>query len=304
MEKSHPHKTVEFQEFANSPEVQLIHLQSVLEGITGRPAFIHVSGASGSGKSTFSRLLSRIVEGSQTIEIDNYFIERLWDQNIIFNHDSGDPNRPYIAGLDPKIWDFDLLERHMEALKTNESIDMPIFDQTIKDRAGYTKVKPSKAIILEGGNSFSERFLKFADYKIYIDAQLHDRLIRKMVRTQRTYGRDDIDDTLTRYFTKDEPARAAYYEEHTSEADQVFYNPCNPAVEFAGFAALEVNSQGERIDLKPREGVGALSELEWLGIIDDGFNQKIQYAIDGRLLVSSEIGECAVSLMTNYYEAS
>lgn len=267
------------------------------------PSFIAVGGASAAGKSTMSSYLAGIIPEAQTFSIDAYLSEGLWDPSKVYNHEPPDPSRPYIGGISPAIWDFDLMERHLKQLKLGLPISMPLFDETIKDRVGYQPFVPSSIILFEGGHSFSDQFRDISTYRILVKASFHDRLTRKITRTHCLYGRDDVDEVIHRYLTKDEPVRRVYEEEHVSIADQIVNNPARPEVDYSGFSVTAgSSSNGTYRALIPKPDVGELKQGEALGVVEGKGTFYVYYVADNRTLVNLPISLETTELLSLYYD--
>lgn len=270
------------------------------------PNFIHIGGPSAVGKTTLALILQSELSNARVLSIDSYLIAGLGRLAGTFSDTPADPTRPYIGGISPEVWELSLLKQHINELKAGRSIQVPLFDQTIKDRVGSTELNPVKCIILEGGQSFSDTLRDAADYKILVTAPLHDRLVRKAVRTHARYGRDDLDEIWNRYLTKDEPSWQVYKDEFDSIADQVFVNPANPQVDYEKLPLAHYKqNEGRYHKLTPSSATGSLRETEVLGLIESSRSTyQLTYAVGGRDLVNLPIEKQTVELLGNHYEIS
>jgi len=183
---------------------------------------------------------------------------------------------------------------------------VPIFDQTTKLRTGYTTFEPPANIILEGGHSFSGELRDTADYKVLVVASLHDRLIRKAVRTHARYRRDDLDEVWGRYLTKDEPSWRHYEPEFSEVADQVFSNPANPAVDYTQLPSARYERAGGKYHgLTPAPETGYLHGAETLGIIEmPHAAYQLSYTVGSRDLVNLPLERQNVELLAAHYDIS
>ena len=266
-------------------------------------AFIHIAGASASGKSTIARFVGNQLPRTAVLPVDNYLAEGLWDTTRSFNHDSPDPGKPYIGGISPEIWDLPLLYTHLSQLAAGKTIQAPRFDETIKDRVGYEPFVPQDTVVLEGGHAFSEPFVTFADHKVYVRAPLHDRLMRKIVRTHIQHGREDVDEVLGRYLTRDECAHRAYDDIFSQMADQVVENPANPHADYAKMPATKIHTdQSTQTLLIPTRDTGKLHPGEQLAITTHDTMYGIRYGVNGRVLVNLPISVETKDLLIKYYE--
>ncbi len=288
----------------NLGEFDLDHLHTNLdEHDTDTPQLVHIGGVSAVGKTTLSLILQSELEGASRFSIDSYLIEGLGRMAGRFSDVPPDPNKPYIGGITPEVWDMALVERDLQRLKRGENIQVPIFDETIKDRVGYTPYDPGHYVLFEGGHSFSEQFRDYADYKILVTAPFHDRLVRKIVRTHSRYQRDDIDDIVGRYVTKDEPSWTHYRDEFTAMADQVFHNPANPASDYALLPdARYGREEGIRHNFEPLPESGTLHPGEEFGFIEYGPDKfQLFYALNGKQLVNLPLEREFIELLGNFY---
>src|SRR5690606_5658840 len=85
------------------------------------PLCVGIAGGSGSGKTTLANRLREFggEEHCLLIYQDSYYI----DQSHLFDEDGGKVNFDHPSSLD-----FDLLAKHLEALKRGRGIDSPIYD--------------------------------------------------------------------------------------------------------------------------------------------------------------------------------
>lgn len=283
------------------------HLLSHLnERVSTDPQFIHIGGVSAAGKTTLSRMLQATLPEASSFSIDSYLIEGLGKMTGVFDDESPNPLRPYIGGINPAVWEMSLVKRHVQELKRNGTIQVPIFDETIKDRIGYREFVPGRYIIFEGGHSFNDVFRNYADYKILVKAPFHDRLTRKIVRTHALYMRDDMDDIVGRYLTKDEPVWRIYEEEFTELADQVFINPAHPDRDYVDMPRSRYSKiEGSYFHLRPKKDFGELKDGEEFGFIQnkDGMSQ-ICYSAAGKEIVNLALEGTFIELLMNYYDVT
>ena len=268
--------------------------------------FIHIGGPSAVGKTTLALILQTELPESRVLSVDSYLIAGLGKLAGTLSDAPPDPSKPYIGGITPEVWEFTLLRSHITELKAKRAVQVPVFDQTIKDRIGYKDFEPVPHIILEGGNSFGEELREYADYKVLVTASLHDRLVRKAVRTHARYRRDDLDDVWGRYLTKDEPSWRHYEPEFSEMADQIFCNPSDPRNDFANLPAARYNrTEGKRYTLTPTPATGKLHEGESLVIVEDtSASFQLNYSVGGRDLVNLPLDKQYVELLEEHYDFS
>lgn len=148
---------------------------------------IGVAGGSGSGKTTFARMLhEKICQklGPSTCAIlsqDSYYI----DQSANFKGD-GSINFDH-----PSSIDFPLLAEHLKQLKNGNSIQVPNYDFVTHVRMEEKNpfaVLP--VVILDGMLILSQEIIRpLLDYSIFIDAPENIRFERRLQRDVRDRGR-------------------------------------------------------------------------------------------------------------------
>ena len=145
---------------------------------------IGIAGGSGSGKTTVvNKIIKNLPKGSvSVISQDSYYkdnghLSQEEKKNINFDH--------------PESIEFDLLINHLDMLRQNKSIQMPIYSYITCARDKETIiVNPQKVIIVEGILIFTHSELrKRLDVKTYVDADDDDRLTRIIWRDIEERGR-------------------------------------------------------------------------------------------------------------------
>jgi uridine kinase len=146
---------------------------------------IGIAGGSGSGKTTFARLLNEhFEEQSDILYQDNYYK----DQSHLFDHDGGSVNFDH-----PDAIDFNLLCEHTKALKNNNPIQLPSYDFTTHKRLDETKLfHPKRVIFIDGILLFSQNnLLEIMDHKLYTDCDEETRFKRRLKRDIEERGRTE-----------------------------------------------------------------------------------------------------------------
>jgi uridine kinase len=144
-----------------------------------------VSGGSGSGKTTFARLIQEALgyERCCLLQQDSYY----HDQSHKFDRDGGNVNFDH-----PNAIDFALLVDHLRELKGGRSVGVPVYDYGTHRRLAETDLLEARPIILvEGALVLSSEVLRpHLDLKIFIEATEKVRLARRLQRDTRERGRD------------------------------------------------------------------------------------------------------------------
>jgi uridine kinase len=150
----------------------------------GASRIIGVSGGSGSGKTTFVRLLQTELQASvcAVLSQDHYYI----DQSARFRGDGENVNFDH-----PDALDFALLARHLEQLRQGLAIEVPIYDFVTHKR--LTQTEPFAAhplVVLDGTLILSQENIRDQmDVSVFIDTPEDVRLERRLRRDTLERGR-------------------------------------------------------------------------------------------------------------------
>ena len=169
---------------------------------------IGIAGGTGSGKTT---VVSKILQNLNANEVnvlsqDNYYHDNTHlslQEREKLNYDH------------PKSIDFDLLVKHVQALKNGESIEQPIYSFVTHTRTGnHVLVEPREVLI-------------------FVHADNDERLIRRIRRDTQERGRD-LEEVLHRYQTTLKPMHDEFIEPSKSYADIIIPNmrPNTVAIDF------------------------------------------------------------------------
>ena len=189
---------------------------------------IGIAGGTGSGKTT---VVSKILQNLNANEVnvlsqDNYYHDNTHlslQEREKLNYDH------------PKSIDFDLLVKHVQALKNGESIEQPIYSFVTHTRTGnHVLVEPREVLIVEGILVLtSKELLKEFDLKVFVHADNDERLIRRIRGDTQERGRD-LEEVLHRYQTTLKPMHDEFIEPSKSYADIIIPNmrPNTVAIDF------------------------------------------------------------------------
>jgi uridine kinase len=150
---------------------------------------IGISGGSGSGKTTFARMLNDHLNAtrgdgfSAILAQDHYYI----DQSARFKGD-GDPSVNFDH---PSAIEFSLLSRHLEQLRLKKPVEVPIYDfVTHTRRLESTPFPPRPVVIVDGMLLLSQAIVRpWLDHSIYVDAPESIRYERRLRRDVTERGR-------------------------------------------------------------------------------------------------------------------
>ena len=178
-----------------------------------KPILIGITGGTGSGKSSIADAIysSFSNECIAMIQQDMYYKDQShlsMEERIKTNYDH------------PKAFDNDLLIKHLGDLIKGVSIDKPIYDFSVHNRAKETvKVEPRSIIIVEGILVLEdERLRDLLDIKVYVDTDADIRILRRLVRDINERGRT-VDSVVNQYLEVVRPMHLQFTEPTKRYAD-------------------------------------------------------------------------------------
>ncbi|GGF13208.1 uridine kinase [Flavobacterium limi] len=179
---------------------------------------IGIAGGTGSGKTTVVHQIMNELPDTEVgvISQDSYYKEThnlSFDERALINFDH------------PRSIDFELLEKHLKALKAGQTIDQPVYSFIQHNRTDDTvTTHPRKVMIVEGILILTNPELReLFDIKIYVHADSDERLVRRLKRDISERGRD-IDEVLTRYQNTLKPMHEQFIEPSKAFADIIIPN--------------------------------------------------------------------------------
>ena len=179
---------------------------------------IGIAGGTGSGKTTVvNKILQQLnAEGVNVLSQDNYYHDNqqlTLSEREVLNYDH------------PKSIDFELLIKHVKALKRGEAIEQPIYSFVTHSRTGdHVQIEPKNVLIVEGILVLTNpELLKEYDLKVFVHADSDERLIRRIRRDTQERGRD-LQEVLHRYQTTLKPMHLEFIEPSKNEADLIVPN--------------------------------------------------------------------------------
>ncbi len=159
-------------------------MKSLMDRIkeSGRVFVFGIAGDSGSGKTTISRGIRRILgeEMVASFSMDDYH-----------SLDRKQRKEQNITPLHPAANHFDLLADHLEALRRGESINKPVYDHSTGAISGTVPFGPAPVIIVEGLHPlYTERLRSLIDFKIFVDPS---RSVKRLWKVRRDVGERGYD---------------------------------------------------------------------------------------------------------------
>lgn len=176
---------------------------------------IGISGGTGSGKTTVSRkIISSIGESNVAyLQQDSYYRNLTampLDQRHQVNFDH------------PDAYDNELMLKHLEDLRSGNSVDRPVYDFVAHLRRQETiRVDPLPVIIVEGILIFYDaRMRSLMDLKIFVDCEADIRFVRRLERDIRVRGRT-VESVIEQYLTTVRPMHLQFVEPCMRYADKI-----------------------------------------------------------------------------------
>lgn len=177
-----------------------------------------IAGGTGSGKTT---VVNQIVKHFPSDEVCVISQDSYYNATNNMSYEE----RTKINFDHPRAIDFDLIVKHLKALKAGEIIEQPIYSFVTHNRTKDTvKTHPRKVVIVEGILIFNSKELRnLFDIKIFVHAETDERLIRRVRRDISERGRD-IDEVLNRYQDTLKPMHQQFIEPTKNFADIIIPN--------------------------------------------------------------------------------
>ena len=186
-----------------------------LKGIGAKPTplVVAITGASGSGKTTFAeRLSERLGRASILISHDDYYkhFPEMTEEAAVYDFDSLD------------ALDNDLFVEHLGALKAGKPTEIPSYDFATHARIDGTKhVEPAPIILVEGLLIMADPALReLFDLIIYMDTDPDVRVLRRVERDCLERGAD-IERAIKMYLRTAKTAQERHVEPYKSKANLV-----------------------------------------------------------------------------------
>jgi uridine kinase len=174
---------------------------------------IGIGGGTGSGKTTVAQKIIASIGESNAVYLqqDSYYrnLEHMpldQRQQVNFDH--------------PDAFDSALMLRHLEALRSGESIDRPVYDFVTHSRKKDSiRVDPLPVIIVEGILVFFDAGMRsLMDLRIFVDTDADIRFIRRLERDIHARGRS-VESVVEQYLTTVRPMHLQFVAPTMRDAD-------------------------------------------------------------------------------------
>ncbi len=174
---------------------------------------IGISGGTGSGKTTVAqKIISSIGEANVVyLQQDSYY-RNLGDMPLDQRHQVNFDH--------PDAFDTELMLDQLEALRSGESVERPVYDfRTHSRRTETIRVEPLPIIIVEGILVFFDpRMRRLMDIKIFVNCDPDVRFARRLERDIRERGRT-VQSVIEQYMTTVRPMHLQFIEPCMRYAD-------------------------------------------------------------------------------------
>ncbi len=176
---------------------------------------IGIAGGTGSGKTTVVKKIADALPPHYVavVPLDSYYNDTSHmteeeRKSINFDH--------------PDAFDWKLLIKQVNQLRSGESIEQPTYSYIISNRLKETvHVEPKPVIIIEGIMTLiNKRLRDMMDLKIFVDTDSDERLIRNIRRDVVERGRT-VDMVLDRYLNVLKPMHDQFIEPTKKYADLI-----------------------------------------------------------------------------------
>lgn len=204
---------------------------------TSAVLIIGVAGGSGSGKTTFARMLqANLGDGfCGMLSQDSYYR----DTHKIFDRDGGRVNYDH-----PESLEFELLARHLKQLKAGQDIHVPNYDFISHRRGEDFSFFPCRPVIIVDGILLltQSEVRQLLDFAFFIDTQEDLRFRRRLERDVRERGRS-AEGVRDQFLSHVKPMHDLFVEPSRRFADRVIsgeksFGPEIDEIIFAGRGSL------------------------------------------------------------------
>jgi 4-hydroxy-tetrahydrodipicolinate synthase len=170
------------------------------------PHLIAIGGPGGSGKTTFAEKLRERLSGCGVIHLDNYKTAR---------SERAEKN---LAGPHPEANRMRLAVDHLAAVKSGNTISLPVYDHTTGDTGSFEEYIPQRFNLIEGEISTYAEFRHLVDFSMFIDSDLKTQLAARTGRDVQVLGHS-LEKALHTFLVSNLTAFTSFGAESKHQAD-------------------------------------------------------------------------------------
>ena len=179
---------------------------------------IGIAGGTGCGKTTVvNQIIDELPKGEVGIISQDSYYNDLSHLSLVERRKTNFDH--------PQSIDFELMETHLNQLRSGESIEQPVYSFLECNRTQKTiPTHPSEVMIVEGILILTNaRIRDMFDIKIFVHADSDERLIRRLKRDVNERGWN-LDETLDKYQNNIKPMHEQFIEPSKEYADIIIPN--------------------------------------------------------------------------------
>jgi phosphoribulokinase len=154
-----------------------------------RPILLGVAGDSGTGKTTYTHGICRLLGNDMvtTIALDGYHVE-----------DRAQRRKSGRLPLDPQANHLDLVVEHLRQLRDGAAVEIPIYNHGTGCFDAPQIVRPAPVVIIEGLHALYAHNRELLDFGIYVDADAEIKWRWKLERDvlERGHEPNDVDQEI------------------------------------------------------------------------------------------------------------
>lgn len=197
------------------------------------PIIIGIAGDSGSGKTTYSNGIRRLLGPDlvKTITMDGYHKENRHEREI-----SG------ILPLDPSANRLFLFRDHLAIIKKGKPVEIPTYNHQTGEFGKPVTFKLTPIVIIEGLHALYPEFLPFIDFAVFVDPSREVKWKWKCERDINIRGHDKYE--LTSEMLKREAAYKRWIDFQKTDADVVIKIYPSHMMDFARHELIKEQDNG------------------------------------------------------------
>ncbi|WP_290653727.1 phosphoribulokinase [Aquisalimonas sp.] len=169
---------------------EMTDLRTMLDSAR-RPILVGVAGDSGSGKTTYTQGIRRLLGNDMvtSIPLDGYHRENRAQRR-----------RSGRLPLDPANNHLDLVKEHLRALRAGKPVEVPIYNHQTGCFDAPQIVRPAPVVVIEGLHALYEHLRPLLDFTLYVDADRDVKWRWKFERDVSYRGHDpsELEDEIRR----------------------------------------------------------------------------------------------------------